>query len=44
MTPSAVPVAFTVCAIGGLASLEELMIHIFRSGYEGNARTIFLMR
>ena len=40
----AVPAAFAVCAIGGLASLEELLIHIFKSNYHGDAKTIFLMK
>lgn len=44
LTPAAVPVAFGVCAIGGLASLEELLIHALKKGYDGNVRTIFLKR
>lgn len=44
ISPVAVPAAFTVCAIGGLASLEELFIHIFKSGYKGDAKTILLMK
>ena len=44
LSPVAVFAAFTVCAIGGLASLEELLIHIFKSDCKSNAKTILLMR
>ena len=44
LSPVAVPVAFAVCTIGGMASFEELLIHIFRSGYNGDAKTILLMK
>lgn len=44
LTPAAVPVAFGVCAVGGLASFEELLIHAARRDYDGNVRTIFMMK
>lgn len=39
--PTAVPVAFAVCAVAGLASLEELLIHAITKNYPENTRTIF---
>lgn len=42
--PVAVPVAFCVCAVAGLASLEELLIHAITKHYPEDTRTIFAIR
>ena len=43
--PAAVPVAFAVCAIAGLGSLEELLIHVLSKTYPAESvKTIFSLR
>ena len=41
LRPVAVPVAFGVCAVAALASIEELLIHTVAKHYPENTRTIF---
>jgi len=41
LLPAAVPVAFCVCAVAAIASLEELLIHVITKRYPENTRTIF---
>lgn len=40
-TPCAVGFCWTVCAIGGAASAEELILHLCRKTYRPNAKSIF---
>ena len=41
LLPVAVPVAFGVCAVAGLASAEELLLHAISKHYPENTKTIF---
>ena len=40
-TPLAVGACFTACAIAGLSSLEELLIHLAQKDYRPQVKTIF---
>lgn len=40
-TPFSVPYCYTVCIIGGLSSLEELIIHLTAENYNSAKKSIF---
>ena len=42
VTPYATVFCFTVCIIGVLSTLEDLLMHIFMSEYKENAKSIFI--
>ncbi|MBQ7335678.1 MAG: CDP-alcohol phosphatidyltransferase family protein [Clostridia bacterium] len=41
LTPIPLPLCWCVCGIAVLSSMEELLIHIFRTEYHSNAKTLF---
>jgi CDP-diacylglycerol--glycerol-3-phosphate 3-phosphatidyltransferase len=44
MTAAAIPAAFCVCAIAGIASVEELLLHVLNKDYSADVRTILFRR
>ncbi len=43
LTPAAVPFSFAVCGVGALASLEELILHLFSGEYDANAKSVLIL-
>lgn len=43
LTPAAVPISFAVCAMGVLASAEELCLHLCSPAYDANVKSLLCL-
>ena len=41
LLPCSIPLCWVICIIGGIASAEELMIHLISKSYDPNVKSIF---